>query len=102
MEVAPRDDVAVSRAVREYQRIVRSRVEFPLHDASAILRSVPAGAVHLGNAAQGVRVLHPLLALARGQAGALQKLPKRGGAGFLARLAPQLMDTRVVRVRDAP
>ncbi len=54
VEIAAGEDIAVL----EDQRVVRNGIHLGFHHGDGVSKGIPAGAVHLGHAAQAVGVLH--------------------------------------------
>ncbi len=98
VEVAAGDDRLV---LQEDQGVVGDGVELDLHLIPDIVQGVPDGAVKLGDAPQGVGVLHPVLLAVVQNFGALQQLAHVLGHQHLALLAADLMDAGVKGVAQA-
>ena len=98
MEVAAGEDVPV---VRENQRVVGDGIDLRLNHLADIVVGHAAGPVDLGQAAQGVGILHPGLALVDRQPAALQDLPEVGCHVYLSLVGANGLNTGVVGIDNA-
>ena len=98
VEVAPRDHRLI---LREDQGVVGDGVELDLHLLPDVVDGVPDGPVDLGDAAQGIGVLDPVLLAVVQDLRAGQQQAHVRGHRHLALLAPHLVDPGVEGVPQA-
>ena len=99
VEVAAGEDRSTVVAVGENKWIVGHRVHLDRDLGLDIVEHVAHRAVHLGRAADAVRVLHPHVARAMGfpDRGAAHQRPQVRGGGALPRMLAQRMQPRIER-----
>ena len=85
----------------EDNRIVRHRIHFNFHFGFHIGNGILTGAMYLGNAAQGVAILHADLPLSGDIAAALQQVPENGCSFSLPIMRTDLVHPGVQRVQHA-
>jgi len=80
VEIAAGDNLFL---LREDEGVICGGVNFPLQNLADPVKNITAGAMHLGNTAQGVGVLCPQLTGLAGKAAAIHKLQQIGSALYL-------------------